>query len=65
MSVTSKTRFLAHKVDIRPQLLRAISGLQCGFAKNGTDCRNLLQDSAENDEIKPKKYALSNVFARL
>ena len=66
--MNSKTQFLVNKLDISPQLSRAISGLQCGSIQNSTDCRNLLnflQDGAENDEIQLKKYALSKDFGRL
>ena len=64
--VNPKTQFLVKKLDISPQLSRAISGLQCGSIQNSPDCRsllNFLQDGAENDEIQLKKYALRRFLA--
>ena len=68
MFVNPNTQFLVNKLVISPQLSRAILGLQCGSIQNKTDCKsllNFLQDGAENDEIQPKKCALSKDFGRL
>ena len=66
--MNSKTQFLVNKLNISPQLSRAISGLQCGSIQDSIDCKNLLnflRDGAENEEIQLKKYVLSKVFDRL